>query len=206
MDRLTYRVYTKMIRIDREGKIVMNDEKARVVGDPWVFEVQEWLNKTYGNVSGFGSVPEDGRTGWPTIYGLIRAVQHELGITALANNFGPTTVNRWDNQVPQLLFEGKKHRIIKLIDGAMRCKGLGQGGFSEIFDEYTYYSITQFKVKAGFDGDNGQFSGIFAKALFDMSAFSLVFGGNSNVQEVQRYLNRTYYPYTGILPCDGIYQ
>ena len=206
MDRLTYRVYTKMIRIDREGKIVMNDENVRVLGDPWVFEVQEWLNKTYGNVSGFGTVPEDGRTGWPTIYGLVRAVQHELGITALANNFGPTTVSRWDNQVPQLLFEGKKHKIIKLIDGAMRCKGLGQGGFSEIFDEYTYYSITQFKVKAGFDGDNAQFSGIFAKALFDMSAFSLVFGGNSNVQEVQRYLNRTYYPYTGILPCDGIYQ
>lgn len=50
------------------------------MADEMVLETQKWLNKTYGNVSGFGSVPENGKTGWDTIYGLIRATQVELGI------------------------------------------------------------------------------------------------------------------------------
>ncbi|MEY2382099.1 hypothetical protein KGF72_000190 (plasmid) [Lactiplantibacillus pentosus] len=57
--------------------------------DEMVKETQVWLNKTYGKVSGFGKVPEDGNTGWNTVYGLTRALQHELGITDLVDNFGP---------------------------------------------------------------------------------------------------------------------
>ncbi len=60
---------------------------SEVVGDPMVFYTQRWLNQEYGSVSGFGSVPENGRTGWDTVYGLLRALQHELGITSLSNNF-----------------------------------------------------------------------------------------------------------------------
>ncbi len=60
---------------------------SEVVGDPMVFYTQRWLNQEYGKVSGFGSVPENGRTGWDTVYGLLRALQHELGITSLSNNF-----------------------------------------------------------------------------------------------------------------------
>ncbi|MCI1820634.1 hypothetical protein AB6889_16985 [Carnobacterium maltaromaticum] len=59
--------------------------------DQMVLSTQKWLNKTYKNVQGFGSVPENGKTGWPTIYGLIRGFQHECGITELSDNFGPTT-------------------------------------------------------------------------------------------------------------------
>ncbi|GEK38190.1 hypothetical protein ACFFRT_12445 [Enterococcus thailandicus] len=66
------------------------------MADPWVKEVQEWLNDTYSGFSGWGSVPEDGKTGWTTIYGLIRGVQHELGIRAYADNFGTTTQQKWD--------------------------------------------------------------------------------------------------------------
>lgn len=184
----------------------MTKENRSVIGDPWVLEVQKWLNKTYGNVSGFGSVPENGKTGWPTVYGIIRGVQHELGITSLADNFGPTTQRLWNEKVPQLLVNGKKHNIIQLIEGAFRCKGLGQGSFKNTYDVNTDYAIKQLKSLAGFENPNNQFTDIWAKALFDMSAFTLVSGGNRKVQEVQKYLNRKYYPYTGILPCDGIYQ
>lgn len=59
-----------------------------VVGDPMVFYAQRWLNQEYGSVSGFGSVTENGRTGWDVVYGLLRALQYELGITSLSNNFG----------------------------------------------------------------------------------------------------------------------
>ena len=40
------------------------------MADAMVLEVQQWLNATYGNVSGFEAAPENGLTGWPTIYSL----------------------------------------------------------------------------------------------------------------------------------------
>ena len=47
---------------------------------------------------------------------------------------------------------------------------------------------------------------MWAKSLFDMSAFVLVSGGDAKVRQIQQYLNKNYYDYTGILPTDGIYQ
>ncbi len=67
--------------------------------DEMVLSTQKWLNKKYSNVTGFDKVPENGRTGWPTIYGLIEGLQVELGITNLVANFGPTTEKMYDNQV-----------------------------------------------------------------------------------------------------------
>ena len=58
------------------------------MADQMVLKTQQWLNSTYGNKTGFGSVQETGNTGWDTINALIRALQIELGITATANNFG----------------------------------------------------------------------------------------------------------------------
>ncbi|MBJ0800686.1 hypothetical protein JFE77_14115, partial [Enterococcus faecium] len=55
--------------------------------DEMVLSTQKWLNKKYSNVTGFDKVPENGRTGWPTIYGLIEGLQVELGITNLVANF-----------------------------------------------------------------------------------------------------------------------
>lgn len=176
------------------------------MADPWVKEVQEWLNDTYSGFSGWGSVPEDGKTGWTTIYGLIRGVQHELGIRAYADNFGTTTQQKWDQQVPSILFEGKKSNIIKLMEGAMRCKGVGTGSFKDTFDVYTDYGMKQLKSQAGFENPDATFSSMWAKALFDMSAFTLVQPGTSETRQIQQTLNRKYYKWTGILPCDGIYQ
>ena len=59
--------------------------------DERVKDVQVWLNQTYGKVSGFKKAPENGLTGWPTIYSLREGLQHELGITALAEGFGDST-------------------------------------------------------------------------------------------------------------------
>lgn len=43
---------------------------------------------------------------------LIRAVQHELGIVVIANNFGPTTISKWNSPVSQLLFEDKNIKLL----------------------------------------------------------------------------------------------
>lgn len=47
---------------------------------------------------------------------------------------------------------------------------------------------------------------MWARALFDMSAFVLVAGGDPRVREMQQWLNLKFYTYFGILSCDGIYQ
>ncbi|MDV2577726.1 hypothetical protein RYX41_17890 [Lactiplantibacillus plantarum] len=44
------------------------------------------------------------------------------------------------------------------------------------------------------------------KALLTMSAFVLVPGGDAKIRSMQQQLNHDYQAYTGILPCDGIYQ
>lgn len=174
--------------------------------DPWVLEVQQWLNQTYSGVSGFGTVVEDGFTGWDTINGLIRGLQHELGITDLVNNFGDTTKRLWDEQVAPKLSIDYEANFVKLIDGAFRCKGFGSGKFTTIFTQENEETLLNFKSAAGFDGADASFSSLWAKALFDMSAFALVSGGDLKTQQMQKDLNKKYYSLTGILPCDGIYQ
>lgn len=182
------------------------DKKAKQTRDPWVLEVQQWLNETYGNVAGFGSVPEDGYTGWNTIYGLIRAVQHELGITTLVDNFGATTSALWDKEVTPNLINTYESNFVKLIDGAFRCKGMGTGKFNTIYTTDNDNAIKQLKIAAGFESVNSTLDSTWAKALFDMSAFVLVPSGDATIRSMQQGLNREYWQYTGILPCDGVYQ
>ncbi|WP_225438991.1 hypothetical protein [Lacticaseibacillus rhamnosus] len=61
------------------------------MADEAVLAVQKWLNKTYSSVSGFTTAPENGQTGWPTIYSLRMGLQHEIGISAIGEGFGDAT-------------------------------------------------------------------------------------------------------------------
>jgi len=65
--------------------------------DQMVLETQKWLNKTYSFETGM--VPQNGKTGWRTIYTLRRALQQEMGITATSDNFGPTTERYFKEKV-----------------------------------------------------------------------------------------------------------
>lgn len=68
--------------------------------DQMVLQTQQWLNKTYGNDPRFKKINPDGRTGWPTIYALTRALQIELGIQSTADNFGPSTQRLFKKRYP----------------------------------------------------------------------------------------------------------
>lgn len=70
--------------------------------DQQVLATQKWLNKTYRNVSGFKLAPENGLTGWPTIYSLREALQHELGLTSLGEGFGDATKSALSKQIYKL--------------------------------------------------------------------------------------------------------
>lgn len=175
------------------------------MADSLVLLTQQWLNKTYVNVSGYQKVTEDGKTGWPTIYALIHGLQHELGIKELSNNFGDTTKKLYNEKVLTQLKNGYSGNVVYLIQGAFWCKGISPKAFDGVFSNYTQAAVHEFQQDAGFS-EGMVFNADWAKALFDMSAFVLVSGGDSTVRAMQQWLNASYYEYFGILPCDGIYQ
>ena len=173
--------------------------------DERVKDVQVWLNKTYGGVSGFERAPENGRTGWSTIYSLREGLQYELGVSPLGEGFGDMTKSALSSVIGSLT-PGYTGNIIKLIKGAFWCKGINPVDFNSKFNANLTNAISELQSDAGVEVD-GQLSVNLMAALFDMSAFVLIDGkGVSGVREMQRYLNRKYSDELGILPCDGIYQ
>ncbi|WP_406834572.1 glycoside hydrolase domain-containing protein [Lactococcus lactis] len=177
------------------------------MADEQVLNTQKWLNKTYGSISTFDKCPENGKTGWPTIYSLIEGLQIELGVEhdEISPNFGDKTTQLYDEKATPKLINGYKGNLVYLIQGAFWCKGITPGGFDGEYSDYTRKAVLELQGDAGFDPD-GTLNAMWAKALFDMSAFVLVPGGDKKVRELQQKLNKKYHSYFGILPCDGIYQ
>ena len=90
--------------------------------DSRVLQTQEWLNKTYGEVSGFPTVVEDGITGNATFRALIYALQLEIGISKPDGVFGNDTLNNCptlreslipDSEIPRLFIYYKGHCGVK---------------------------------------------------------------------------------------------
>ena len=69
--------------------------------DKMVEKTQQWLNDNYKGKTGYDEIPVTGITGWTTIYALLHALQIELGITATADNFGPSTIARFNARFPE---------------------------------------------------------------------------------------------------------
>lgn len=186
-------------------------------GDAMVYLTQRWLNQEYGNVPGFGYVTEDGRTGWDTVYGLTRALQVELGITDLADNFGPTTERLYSQNLLRRQ-DGVTNRKFAILQGALWCKGYNPGYnlsetedgtvvFNGVFDADVEKAIIELKEDAGLINPDGVVTVNIMKALMSMDSFKLLssYGGTEAVREMQQKLNRKYEAYTGITPCDGVY-
>lgn len=79
--------------------------------DAMVLQAQKWVNLTYGNNPGFQRTPENGRTGWNTMFSLIMGLQIELGILELVPNFGSTTLMELTKKFPEIGIEKKSQTI-----------------------------------------------------------------------------------------------
>ncbi|WP_415273276.1 glycoside hydrolase domain-containing protein [Bacillus siamensis] len=172
--------------------------------DEMVLETQQWLNETYKGRHGYNKVPENGKTGWDTIYGLTRALQIELGISEPADNFGPTT-QRLFKPLKKQAPDSKPTNMNYILQGALWCKGFNPGGFSGVFYENTESAVKEFQKAAGLTKQDGIVTALIMKALLDMSAFRLVAGGDKKIRQIQQNLNRDYNDYIGLMPCDGLY-
>lgn len=179
-------------------------------GDPAVYAVQEWLNLTYEGRAGYQTAPENGKTGWSTIYSLTRALQLELGITNTADSFGPTTAKEYNKfgilELGKVPDTEQGSKIVKILQGAMYCKGYNPGGFTGRFGETMKNSIIKLQTDAGLPVRDGRVYDYVFKAFLTMDAFVLTIGGNAKVREIQQELNNKYYTTSGVQPCDGHYQ
>lgn len=175
--------------------------------DARVLEAQQWVNTTYTGVVGYVRAPEDGRTGWPTMYSLTRALQHELGITTLSDAFGPTTLGRLEARGGVPLTEAN-HNIIKIIQSACYCKGYDPGGINGAFGLPTQLAVTSLMLNAGLgDRLGGVVRPKVMKALLTMDAYVLLAGGTDSVRSIQQWLNGRYISRKNffVIPCDGIF-
>lgn len=183
------------------------------MADEMLLKTQQWLNRTYGQRAGFGSVDETGTTGWDTVYGLIRALQIELGITATANNFGPGTQSRFKAKYPNgitdlVIEQHPRSNIYAIIQGALWCKGYPAvyGGITQEFSDEVKDSILDLKRDMGFEADSTVDLDIMM-CLLSMKQFKLLedYGGKVSIRSLQQYINRNHRAYTGIVPTDGLY-
>lgn len=171
--------------------------------DERVAEVQQWLNDTYGKYepSGrFNTVEVNGKTGWPTIYALRRALQIELGIEETSDAFGPTTYSKCPS-----VNQGSEGNIVYIIQGGLWCKGYSPGGFTGYYGNGTYDAVKKLKADMGFPTASGNMNRDIMRGLLDMSAFTLLPGGREEIREIQQKLNYEYYDFYQICPCNGLY-
>lgn len=178
--------------------------------DPWVLTTQNWLNSTYGTDPRWVPVPENGQTGWPTMEGLTRALQIELGITTLSPSFGPTTYARLQSQYGDIARgQHTGSNVVKIIQGASYSKGFDGGGgvIDGNFNAKLQSAVSSMRSNLGLPTTPATVTPKIFKGLLTMDAWQLVSGGSASIRTAQQALNRRYVNraefYLG--PTDGLY-
>ncbi|MEU0070607.1 glycoside hydrolase domain-containing protein [Streptomyces sp. NPDC006332] len=182
------------------------------MADDKVLDAQKWVNATYGGVSGYVRCPEDGRTGWSTMYALVMGLQHELGISPLVASFGPTTMSRLEALGDIGFGWNKNSNIVRILQHGLFCKGYwGANGYGE-YGAVTTEAVKALRVDMGLpDGGTGTTGGVTTakifKCILNMDAYVVVAGGTDKIREIQRWLNGRYWQRSAynIGPADGIY-
>lgn len=183
------------------------------MGDYMVQLSQMWVNATYRNVPGYVVIPEDGTTGWQTMYALTRALQHELGITVLSSNFGAGTLSALTSRNPIVNASTTNANVIKIVQAGLWCKGYSGSGstnaVSGTYDESTRSSIETLKSHMGvssFYSATGVTPKMF-RSLLTMDPYVLASGGTAAVRTAQQWLNGRYIGRRDfyIVPCQGIF-
>lgn len=176
------------------------------MADQMVLKAQKWVNSTYNGVPGYNACPENGKTGWSTMYSLIRALQRELGITTLSDSFGPTTMAKLAERggIPD---NEKNSNIIHIVQSALFCKGYHAGDINGIYGKSTVDAIIKMLSDMGNGSSVSSMHPKMVKALLTMDAYVLVPGGVDKVRKIQQWLNGKYWLKSTFyfVPCDGVF-
>ncbi|CAL9328902.1 glycoside hydrolase domain-containing protein [Streptomyces sp. enrichment culture] len=174
------------------------------MADQMVIEAQKFINSY--NVTGIPRVEENGRTGWAVMFALTRALQHELGITALSDSFGPTTLATLQSRHPVIDAGTRHEKILKIVQSALYCKGYDGGGIDGTYNSLVAASVRELTQNMGVDAAlaDGVTPKVF-KALLTMDAYVVTEGGSELTRAVQQWMNGRYVGRRNffIVPCDG---
>ncbi|MFJ1878166.1 glycoside hydrolase domain-containing protein [Streptomyces chartreusis] len=181
------------------------------MADEYVLRAQRFVNQTYGGKIGV-TVEENGRTGWSTMYALTRALQWELGISPVADSFGPTTLRTLTQKFPRLDADTvPSPDFCRIIQAAMYCKGYDGGDLDGVYSATVQAGITRLKQDMGVDGvySGSDLTPKVFKGLLNMDPYVVVrYGdrpGDEDVRAIQRWLNGRYIHRQDffVMPCDG---
>lgn len=174
--------------------------------DVKVQQTQQWLNNTYSWHQQWNYVVEDGQTGWATVFGLIRGLQIELGISTLVDNFGAGTLSAFTSQVGSISPATGNGNVIHLAQGALWCKGHAGGYVWGTYDGIVQASVQTLTTNMGL-APTSTISPKVLKSLMSMDAYTLLPGGTSDKRVVQQWMNGKYGHRSSfnILPCDGLF-
>ncbi|HIR74597.1 TPA: DUF1906 domain-containing protein [Candidatus Ventrenecus avicola] len=145
---------------------------------------------------------------------MTRALQIELGIQQTADNFGPTTIAKFNEQYPtgihqQADNDESESNVYAIIQGALLCKGYATGVNTPTLHFYngTGSAIKSLKSDAGCSDTSSTVTLNVMKALLSMDSFVSIdyLGGKESIRKLQQYLNKNYEEYIGLRACDGIY-
>ncbi|MDH6137698.1 peptidoglycan hydrolase-like protein with peptidoglycan-binding domain [Kitasatospora sp. MAA4] len=176
------------------------------MADEKVLAAQKWVNATYASVPGYTKCPEDGRTGWSTMFSLTMGLQAELGISPVVASFGPGTLAKLAAR-GDIGSNEPNANIRRIIQHGLFCKGYWGGDGKGTYDALTGQSVAKLKIDAGLDGTNAMMQPKLFKALLTMDAYVMLAGGSDKVREIQRWLNGRYVNRSTFFvgPCDGHY-
>jgi peptidoglycan hydrolase-like protein with peptidoglycan-binding domain len=176
--------------------------------DEMVLKAQKWVNATYASVPGYVACPEDGHTGWPVAYSLTRALQRELGITELSDNFGPTTL-RLLTLYGEVGPDRLNINMRTIVEAGLYCKGYSGGNIDGSFGDDTQAGLAAMCSDMGVATDPSatSISPKQLKGLLTMDAYVLLNGGDTIVRQIQRWLNANYWQRQDFFigPCDGYF-
>ncbi|GAA2977187.1 putative peptidoglycan binding protein [Streptomyces sp. KhCrAH-43] len=180
------------------------------MADEMVLRAQRFINTTYGNGAtlGISKLAEDGKTGWTVMYALTRALQYEMGISALSNNFGPGTMAALaekygkvdETTVPSANF-------CRIIQSALYCKGYDGGDIDGTYNSRVKSAVLKLHQDMGVSTTypGSSLWPKVIKGLFNMDAYVSVNNGSETIRSIQQWLNGNYVLRSDfyIIPCDG---
>ncbi|MDO0933355.1 DUF1906 domain-containing protein [Streptomyces sp. DG2A-72] len=180
------------------------------MADEMVLRAQRFVNTTYNNGAtlGISKLEENGRTGWPVMYALTRALQYEMGITALSDSFGPTTLGKLgelygkldETTIPSANF-------CRIIQSALYCKGYDGGEIDGKYNDRVKAAVEKLNQNMGVSATypGSSLWPKVVKGLFNMDAYVTVNNGSDTIRSIQQWLNGRYILRKDfyVIPCDG---
>ncbi|MBT3167225.1 DUF1906 domain-containing protein [Streptomyces sp. Vc74B-19] len=180
------------------------------MADEMVLRAQRFINTTYGNGAtlGISKLEENGRTGWVVMYALTRALQYEMGISSLSNNFGPATLAALQEKYGKLDETTiPSANFCRIIQSALYCKGYDGGEIDGTYNDRVKAAVAKLNQNMGV---SGTYPGTslwpkVVKGLMNMDAYVTVNNGSETIRSIQQWLNGHYVLRKDfyIIPCDG---